>query len=205
MKDQECIQEKGRSPRTSRNNEWQSAISSAFGAAVGVVAGSMTENAMASELEDSKIMEPHHVIMDNPIVNEEDIADNPSFSNEPTDVPEEPQQSLDPDIQVLSVEQVHVEGYGMINVADILVNGQQGMVFDLNNDNMADALVIDLNEDGTINENEAIDLSEEYIAMSDLAAAISPVPLHAVAPGTDILHANQDDYENQGDVQDYFA
>lgn len=94
-----------------------------------------------------------------------------------------------------------MEGYGPANVAGILVNGQQGMVIDLNNDNIADALAVDLNEDGTINDNEIIDISYENIAMSDLAAAISPMS----DPNSDILLANQTDYENQGDVQEYFA
>ena len=81
------------------------------------------------------------------------------------------------------------------------VSGCEDLKIDLNNDNIADALAVDLNEDGTINDNEIIDISYENIAMSDLAAAISPMS----DPNSDILLANQTDYENQGDVQEYFA
>lgn len=199
MKDQNNIQGESRNPKNSKSKEWQSVISSAFGAAMGVVAGNMVERAMASEQEDPKV-EQHDIIIDDPTVVPENDINTPTINPEPTILPEEP-STVEPDIQVLSVEQIQLEGYGPANVAGILVNGQQGMVIDLNNDNIADALAVDLNEDGTINDNEIIDISYENIAMSDLAAAISPMS----DPNSDILLANQTDYENQGDVQEYFA
>lgn len=199
MKEQNNIQEESKNPKTSKSKEWQSVISSAFGAAMGVVAGNMAENAMASEQENSKV-ERHDIVVDDPIVIPENDINTPTINPEPTILPEEP-PTVEPDIQVLSVEQIQLEGYGPANVAGILVNGQQGMVIDLNNDNIADALAVDLNEDGTINDNEIIDISYENIAMSDLAAAISPMS----DLNSDILLANQTDYENQGDVQEYFA
>lgn len=199
MKEQNNVQEESKNPKTSKSKEWQSVISSAFGAAMGVVAGNMAESAMAFEQEDPKV-ERHDIIVDDPTVVPENDINTPTINPEPTILPEDP-PTVEPDIQVLSVEQIQLEGYGPANVAGILVNGQQGMVIDLNNDNIAEALAVDLNEDGTINENEIIDISYENIAMSDLAAAISPMS----DPNSDILLTNQSDYESQGDVQEYFA
>lgn len=199
MKEQNNIQEEGKNLKMSKSKEWQSAISTAFGAAMGVVGGNMAESAMAQGQEELKA-EQYDIIVEDPTVVPENDMNTSTINPEPTILSEE-SQTVEPDIQVLSIEQIQLDGYGLANVAGILVNGQQGMVIDLNNDNIADALAVDLNEDGTINNNEIVDISFENIAMSDLAAAISPMS----DPNSDILLANQTDYENHGDVQEYFA
>lgn len=112
-----------------------------------------------------------------------------------------PEREQELEVEVLSVETVTDDAGHQMDVANVLVNGHEGVIADVDRNGTADVLVVDANDNGTIEENEIIDLRDEDIEMASL---LPPSP-----DVTDnILYAQTDpdpDYINDANVDDYFA
>ncbi|MCQ2254428.1 MAG: hypothetical protein MJZ29_02945 [Bacteroidaceae bacterium] len=120
---------------------------------------------------------------------EEPIAQN--------NAPEEPQNIEDPniqqtsggedvDIRVIGVEHdVNMNGQD-VDVAVISVDGHQGLLVDVDQEGTADVAVIDIDDSGTISENEVQDISDYNVPMPEQTS------------GDDFMQASDDmpDYTN---------
>lgn len=78
--------------------------------------------------------------------------------------------------------------------AGLKINEQEVLMVDGNNDNIIDVAVVDANHDGTISENEIVDMSGENLYMSDIATLQTNQSL-AMGP----------DYTNDADTSNYNA
>ena len=103
----------------------------------------------------------------------------------------------DVDIKVLGVETVEDETGRSRIMAGIEVEGHQGLLVDVDNDQVMDVMMVDLNNDGQITSNEVADIAELNISVDDLqqhiAANQNPQGLLACNDG-------MPDYVNDADI-----
>lgn len=183
------------------NTHWQSGISSAIGAAAGVIVGSMAQPAFAATIEEEEHSKPQPTVSaPEPIPEPEPVPEptlepNPVPNPIPTPVPE-PNSG----VTILSYETIVTEDGTPIDLADVMINGQEVHFADIGCDGTADLMATDINGDGMISDNEMINIQNEQIQMSDILLADG-------SPGTDTIIARheENDYVNDGDVDDYMA
>lgn len=106
-------------------------------------------------------------------------------------------EPVDSDIKVLGVETVEDETGRSRIMAGIEVEGHQGLLVDVDNDQVMDVIAVDLNNDGQITSDEMADISDANITASDLqqhiAANQNPQGLLACNDG-------MPDYVNDADI-----
>lgn len=98
---------------------------------------------------------------------------------------------VQPEIEVLGMAQDPQSG---AVAAGLKIDGKEYVVVDIDNNNVADAVIADINGDGYISENEIGDISAEGILMSDIASIQNNQNL-AMGP----------DYVNDADTTGYEA
>ena len=103
----------------------------------------------------------------------------------------------DVDIKVLGIETVEDETGRSRIMAGIEVEGHQGLLVDVDNDQVMDVMMVDMNNDGQITSNEVADIAELNISVDDLqqhiAANQNPQGLLACNDG-------MPDYVNDADI-----
>ena len=109
------------------------------------------------------------------------------------------EQKLEPEIEVLSVETVTDDEGNQMDVAQVTVNGHEGIIADFNRDGMADVLVVDANDNGKIEDNERIDIRDMEVDMASL------VPQSQYMSDNVLYAQNDPDYINDANVDDYFS
>lgn len=177
--------------------------STAAGATMGVVAGSMLtpETAKAEEIQDGELQgvslsdteisaaheSPHAAA--SPVSETE----TPQFSDDSVEVVNV-QQPQD-EVEVLGYERVTAEDGSMMDLAVINVEGNEVGFVDLDLDGEADVVICDVNQNGIIEEGEIENIH---------GAGVSMLPLQEVA-GFNPLYAENDlpDYVNDADVDVY--
>ena len=88
------------------------------------------------------------------------------------DDPQEPGTTDEIDVEVLSVDKVTFDDGTTGSVAGIVVNGTDGVLADINDDGIADVLALDVNADGSIADDEIMEVSDASIQMpTDLLTA----------------------------------
>ena len=77
------------------------------------------------------------------------------------------------DVRVISFQTVTTDDGSQMDVAEVVVNGQDALIVDVNRDGWADGLITDANGDGNISEDEIISLegTDVRIPMQELAQA----------------------------------
>lgn len=192
-----------------------SGVSTAAGAAIGTVAGSfISEELNATEtVKTSKVItdvevvaEPEVVVIPQEDIVTEPIKPEPESNTisepdtqplEPENTPHqepEPDSTQNPDIEVLNYGTITDENGNQIDVAIIDFEDNEVLVIDSNQDNIADVIFIDANHNGEIENEEIFDISEENISMQTYEDAYY-----------DSLLANNQDFENDADISDYYA
>ena len=56
-----------------------------------------------------------------------------------------------------------------MGVVDMNVNGHQGLMIDQDGDGIIDQIIVDANDNGQVDEGEAVDVSEQGILIEDVA------------------------------------
>lgn len=106
-------------------------------------------------------------------------------------------EPVDSDIKVLGVETVEDETGRSRIMAGIEIEGHQGLLVDVDNDQVMDVMMVDMNNDGQITSNEVADIAELNISVDDLqqhiAANQNPQGLLACNDG-------MPDYVNDADI-----
>ena len=155
--------------------------SSIAGAAVGVVGA----NVIAQEVNAAEVTEQEEIVAQ--------PVDEPVIQPEPDPI------SPDPQVEVLGYGPVINEDGTQADVAVVAVDGQPVAIGDLDGDGMADVMASDLNQNGVIDNNEIIDISNENIAME-------PFQQEAEMGGDDLYLASNDgdDYINNANIDDYY-
>lgn len=77
--------------------------------------------------------------------------------------PQQPQD--DSELEVIHSETVTCEDGSLMDVSVVSVEGQEAILVDFNRDEIVDAIAIDLNENGQIDDEEMIDVSQGNFAM----------------------------------------
>ena len=163
--------------------------SSAVGAGIGVVAGTT----LANEVNAAETSEMP------PYTEEEEVEVISSEPTRPTAQQTTPASGTtgEPEVAVLGYERVTNDDGSQMDVAVVSVGGQQAVVADVDLDGTADVIVSDLNGDGSITDNEFVDVTGQGVMMEAFRQA---------APGSDsTLLAENQDYVNDADVIDYMA
>lgn len=76
------------------------------------------------------------------------------------------QDTEDPTITINSVEVSQSLGMGVV---DMNVNGHRGLMIDQDGDGIIDQIIVDANDNGQVDEGEAVDVSEQGILIEDVA------------------------------------
>lgn len=177
--------------------------STTVGAALGTVAGGFIN----SELNATELNDNTEIISDAEVVSKhEDVLEpaeptvtinvpEPEPTPEPTPEPEpESIGGLDIDIKVLNYETIIYDNYNQIDVALLDVGGIEVCAVDEDHDDKIDYIIIDENNNDTIEEGEIIDVSENNFSMQAIEDEYY-----------DNLLADNNDYNNIANVSDYYA
>lgn len=225
-------------------------IGTVAGAAVGVGGAVLANKAMAAnepekidELpveEDTEVVaaetetsEPEHATQSTQHVYVHHVTETEPVHT-PTPEPEpEPEPIIEPEpnptTPSTSEEGLHVVGYREVDlgdgetadVLDITMDGHEGMIVDVDSDGLADAIGVDMNDDGYYADDEVVDISDESIAMVDIvtdyydpnASSTQDYVQEQVVDDTPVYETNDDliadngtpDYINDGNVDDFMA
>ena len=160
-----------------KSYNWQNGASSSIGAAIGVAAGSMAQTAFATEPVTEGLVQPPHT--DTPTVTSEVPLTNEPIAPQKPDTPATPimpgnsndEPHNEDTISVVSYETVTCEDGSQMDIAGVIVNGQETLVVDIDRDGIADAMVADMDNNGIITDNEVINIEEAGIRMEGLSMA----------------------------------
>ena len=174
-----------------KSYNWQNGASSSIGAAIGVAAGSMAQTAFATEPVTEGLVQPPHT--DTPTVTSE-----VPLTNEPI-APQKPDTPATPIMPGNSNDEPQMD------IAGVIVNGQETLVVDIDRDGIADAMVADMDNNGIITDNEVINIEEAGIRMEGLSMATTQAT--GVNEDATLLADNDPipDYINDADVTGYMA
>lgn len=195
---------------TGQNKNWQSGASSSIGAAAGVVAGSMAQSAFAAEPVVEETVQPPRTANlvaapaaspDNEVIHATvDDTGGTSPATPPAGVILEPENT----VTVVAYETVTCEDGSQMDVAGVIVNGQEVIIADVNHNGEADLMAMDLDGNGMISENEIANVQNEHIQMNDLANAAAQTNVME-DPALTADGGCGPDYTNDADVTGYMA
>ena len=173
-----------------------SGMSSAAGAAVGVVAGSaISSEANAAEIPVIAAEEQEvEVISSHPAQS----INHTNQNTEPAPTPTPGSQS-ESEVEVISYHTETMENGNQIDVAVVNEKGQIAMFVDVDRDGLADYKISDSNYNGELDDNEINDVTGQNIAMQPFQDAANA--------GTGNFYAQTDDvdYINNANVDEYMA
>lgn len=177
--------------KSNMKSDVAASLSSAVGATIGMIIG----NAVSAEVNASEVLVPPTpgqtpVKPDPP--KPEPIKPEPVKPEPPK--PEPPQR--EPEIEVITYETMTNEDGSQMDVAIVSVDGQRVAFIDGNMDGIADVYVMDANGNGALEESEFIPLEEQNLTMALLQEAVDM---------GDSMLAQNDDYVNDADVDDFMA
>lgn len=171
--------------------------SSVIGAAAGVVgANVVAQSVNATEVTDQEEIQEQHETAT--------ISPSPSRPQEVHENVDHPEDSIaapnESQVEVLAYETLTNEEGCLVDAAVVAIDGQHVIIADGDQDGIADIMAADLNNNGTLEEDEILDISGESIAMSPLQAAVD-------MGGDDMLLADDStpDYVNDANVDAYMA
>lgn len=196
--------------KKNENNEVKanvaSGMSSAIGAAAGVLAGSLISNDLhATEVDEGHLVEEdvEVVTIENHSVAGPETEEIQIISSDPT----QPSASITPEvdgqeeprIQVLSYDTLLTDDGTEVDVALVDIEGQVIAFGDMNQDGIADIAFSDLNGNCIPEPNEIEDVSGWGISMNMLHDAVTDTDCLLMAQTADI------DYTNDANVDAYYA
>ena len=116
----------------------------------------------------------------------------PEPTPEPQPEPVPASNETTPDVRVLSFQTITTDDGTQMDVAEVLVEGQEALIVDADRDGWADGLIADSNADGNISDDEIISFvgTDVQIPMQELAQAAGDPMEEEVQPT----------YTNDGDA-----
>lgn len=116
----------------------------------------------------------------------------------------------EPEVHFLGVDQVQTESGQTWNVGHMVVGSQEVALVDVDDNMVFDVAVTDRNDNGKIEEDEVVDISDRQLSVTDFALASSlqesgngdtPHPETASNSPQDQIAEDMPDYMNDADVQ----
>lgn len=203
-------QENGQNRQEQQNKQsasgWTMGASSAVGAAVGVVSGNAVQSAMAAEPVVAPDVQPNVQPEVKPDVQPDvqpdvkpDVKPENTHPNVTPDVPAD-----EPTVTLVAHDTVVNEDGMPMDMALFNVDGTEVAAVDVDCNGTVDVVISDLNGDGTISNDEIMDVSTENVLMADLVNGVSGnagEDQTLLADNNDVLP----DYTNDGDVSGFMA
>lgn len=94
----------------------------------------------------------------------------PQAPNDATYTAQQSSGSDDVDVHVIEVGQADLDGNGIAeNVALVEIDGNEVMLVDIGQDNVADVMIADVNGNGQIDGNEIVDITSEGVGMPTMS------------------------------------
>lgn len=118
----------------------------------------------------------------------------PEPKPEPHPEPVTPDEPGNDELQVLGYETLHNEDGSQMDVAVVSIGGHAGLVADVDNNGVADTMVVDVNDNQQIEENEIFDISQTNVRMNDL---------EQMAGQDSVAQNDEPDYINDADINGY--
>ena len=176
-------------------------MSSSVGTTIGMVAGSAITTEMKAEVvipepDEPAVTEPVEPAVTEPCENDQVVVQEAD--------PSKPIEtgldncSSEPDLLVLGYETVTGENGEQADLALVSMEGQEMVIADVDMDGEADLVASDLNGDGTLSNDEFMDVSGQGLAMATFQDYTMMEDGHA-------LMAQNEDYINNADVDEYMA
>lgn len=135
-------------------------------------------------------------------------------STHPDDKPETPEQpkheAEEPEVHFLGVEQVQTNDGQNMNVGHMVIGEQEVALVDIDDNMVFDVAISDRNQNGQLDENEVVDISEQELSVTDFAliSAQEDIANQAAQPEMannesqqDYLADDMPDYMNDADIQ----
>lgn len=109
---------------------------------------------------------------------------------------EEPTNNPDNEVQIVGVHEATMEDGSVATFGEMNVHGQEVFVVDVDHDGTFDIMMSDMNNDGTISENEMANIQDQGMTVADFQQSMQS--------STDNYLANNDmpDYTNDADVSE---
>ena len=100
----------------------------------------------------------------------------------------------EPEVRLLGVEDVTFEDGNTVTVGTVTVDDHEVFLVDVDRNQEFDLMMADANQNGHIDENEVVDISDDHITVADLQ--------HDVQPNDNSLAQREDqtDFENEADM-----
>ncbi len=152
-----------------------------------VVETAAQETAAQEAVQPSVIYVEHHYYHDAP------AQQSQTAGQQPVD-----QQHDEPQIHVVSDEVVETED-GPMELAVVEIEGQAIAVADTNMDGEANIMVSDINQNGVIDDGEAVDVTNQHISMEQFHEPME------CGMGNEIAQADDIDFVNDANVDDFLA
>lgn len=133
---------------------------------------------------------------------------NPTPDPQPTPTPG---NDGEPEVTVLGSEVVTAEDGSQAEVAAVSADGQTVVIADTTMDGYANIAATDVNGNGQIDDNEIVDVTGQGISMqpfrdgSEMVDTNQPVDDTTVQPDNTLASADEPDYINDGNVDDFMA
>lgn len=153
--------------------------------------------------------EAHHdTAHHNAVQNDNGKTDDDNHQNE-DNKPESPKPNEDePEVHFLGVEQMQAESGQTMNVGHMVVGSQEVALVDVDDNMVFDVALSDRNDNGQIDDDEVVDISDQQLSVTDFALAsamqesTNPVqPEIASNSQQDHIAEDMPDYVNDADVQ----
>ena len=159
-------------------------------------------SAISAEVNAMEVPEPTPVPTPNPAPSKpepskpEPVKPEPPKPEPVKPEPPKPEPQPEPEVEVLGYETIQNNDGSLMDVALVRVDGQEVAFIDGDMDGMADVYVLDMNGNGTLEEEEFIPIRDQSLAMA---------PLREAVYGQEPLVTQDDDYINNADVDDFMA
>ena len=184
--------------KTSIKSDVATSFSSSVGATIGMIIGSAVSaevNAMEATVSEPTPPKPEPVKPE-PLKPEPPKPEPPKPEPPKPEPPKPEPAQQEPEIEVLGYNTVVNEDGSAMDVAVISVDGQRVAFIDVDRDDLADVYVLDMNENGMLENEEFVPIRDQYLPMQQFR--------EAVYPAGDML-AQEDDYINDANVDEFMA
>lgn len=183
--------------KSSMKSDVATGLSSAVGATIGMIVGNAASAKVNAMVAPAPEPAPTPVPAKPESAQQEPVKPEP---NKPEPIKPEPPQlepvKPEPEVEVLGYETVMHDSGNLMDVAVVRVDGQEIAFIDGNMDGVADVYIMDVNHNGTLEEEECIPIKDVRLDMT---------PLREAAQMEASLVAQEADYVNDADVNDFMA
>lgn len=158
------------------------------------------DNAAAGTHADSHVhADAHQDIDERPDADTAQVTDRPDVESGELDRAD---VDMNSDVQIVGADDIVNEDGSVITVGAAIVDGREVYVVDVDHDGVFDVAGVDVNENGSLDDDEIIDISADNLQVSTFRTDEEDVPADEI-PQDDLYADNSDSSTYSDDMSDY--